>query len=115
MISRNSSKRLVDSTERTAKEVNGEQHIFCDFKGKTVNFFGIASKGTCSLALFYFWLTELDKVSLVFIDEFDSFYHNKLARHVVKEVLKRIPSRFSPHIIRVLWIMIYCGRIATLT
>jgi AAA15 family ATPase/GTPase len=70
------------------KDIDGEKHIFCDFSGQEANFFRIASKGTRSLSLFYFWLMDLHKVSLVFIDEFDSFYHNNLARHVVKEVLK---------------------------
>ncbi|MEH7112247.1 ATP-binding protein [Neobacillus niacini] len=69
-------------------EVDGEKQLFCDFNGRIANFFSIASKGTRSLSLFYFWLIELNNVSLVFIDEFDSFYHNKLARRVVKEVLK---------------------------
>lgn len=71
-----------------AKEVDGQKNIFCDFNGKKVNLYSVASNGTHSLSLFYYWLLELEKVSLVFIDEFDAFYHNELARLVVEEVLK---------------------------
>jgi len=40
------------------------------------------------LTLFYSWLISLDKVSFVFIDEFDAFYHVNLAKIVVEELLK---------------------------
>lgn len=70
-------------------ETDGEKVILCDFNGAKVNFYSVASRGTCTLALFYYWLLELEEVSLVFIDEFDAFYHNELARIVVQEVLKK--------------------------
>ena len=63
--------------------------IACEFNDKYVDFYNIASKGTCSLALFYYWLLSLDDVSLVVIDEFDAFYHNNLSWKVVEEVKKR--------------------------
>lgn len=70
------------------KEVGKEKKIYCKFKSGEVDFFEIASKGTCSLTLFYSWLISLDKVSFVFIDEFDAFYHIDLAKRVVEELLK---------------------------
>ncbi len=80
------------------KEIDGQKQIYCDFNGIKVNFYSIASTGTCALALFYYWLTELDNVSLVFIDEFDAFYHNNLARMVVQEVLKsKVQSIITTH------------------
>lgn len=72
----------------TEKEIDGDKKLCCKFGDKKINIFAIASRGTCTLILFYYWLLELDKVSFVFIDEFDAFYHNELARVVVKEVLK---------------------------
>lgn len=39
----------------------------------------IASTGTHSLTLLYFWIKHLEKASFVFIDEFDAFYHFKLS------------------------------------
>jgi AAA15 family ATPase/GTPase len=70
------------------QEVDGEKYIYCDFNGRTTSFFSIASKGTTSLALLYFWLIQFESLSFVVIDEFDAFYHNKLSRYVVKEILK---------------------------
>lgn len=71
-----------------SKEIDGEWQLLCEFKKKTVNFYSVASRGTCSLALFFWWLTQMDKVSFLVIDEFDAFYHNNLAETVVEEVLK---------------------------
>lgn len=69
------------------KEGN-EDRIYCIFDDKKVDFFDIASKGTCSLALFYGWLIRLNDASFVFIDEFDAFYHVKLAEKVVEKLLE---------------------------
>lgn len=71
-----------------AKEIEGEKKLYCKFEKNEVDFFSVASRGTCSLALFYYWLIRLEYVSLVFIDEFDAFYHNNLAEAVVRELLK---------------------------
>jgi len=67
-----------------------KQLVF-DFGGKKIPFFDIASSGTKSLALFYVWLQRLkeDKVKLVFIDEFDAFYHHELSSKII-EKLKEI-------------------------
>ncbi|MCY7008346.1 ATP-binding protein [Fusobacterium simiae] len=70
------------------KKVGKEKRIYCKFKSGEVDFFEIASKGTCSLSLFYSWLIRLNEVSFVFIDEFDAFYHIDLAKIVVEELLK---------------------------
>lgn len=59
--------------------------------GNILPFFTIASTGTRSLALFYFWLQRIRDdggVSFVFIDEFDAFYHHGLSMQIVKEVKK---------------------------
>lgn len=69
-------------------EIDGQKNIFCNFGEKKANFYSIASRGTCTLALFYYWSLDFDKVSMVFIDEFDAFYHNELARLVVKSVME---------------------------
>lgn len=70
------------------KKFGKDRRIYCKFRGGEVDFFEIASKGTCSLTLFYSWLISLNKVSFVFIDEFDAFYHINLAKRVVEELLK---------------------------
>lgn len=72
-------------------ELNGKKDIGFDFGKKSIPFHEIASTGTMSLGLFYFWLQRIkedDYVSFVFVDEFDAFYHHNLSRIIVKELKK---------------------------
>lgn len=80
--------------ELVVREIDGEEMLFCRFGNREVHFFSVASRGTCSLTLFFYWLIQLEEVSMVFIDEFDAFYHNNLAEAVVKELL-RLPKTQS--------------------
>ncbi len=72
-------------------EVNGMKDIYCDFNGEMVPFTQIASTGTKSLALFYYWYLKMDQASFVYIDEFDAFYHFELAQSLV-ELTKDLPN-----------------------
>ncbi len=69
-----------------------DDEIFFCFGERQIPIFEIASRGTETLLLFYFWLLRVqDKkegVSLLFIDEFDAFYHYELAEFIV-ETLKK--------------------------
>ncbi|MBU3660007.1 MAG: ATP-binding protein [Flavobacteriales bacterium] len=70
--------------------------IAFDFDGKSISFYKIASQGTKALTLFYFWLQRLkeeSKVTFLFIDEFDAFYHHELSRLIVEE-LKKLNIQF---------------------
>lgn len=60
--------------------------LFCFVKGKPTLFHQIASTGTNSLELLYFWLKHLDLASFVCVDEFDAFYHFKLSFEVCKRL-----------------------------
>lgn len=62
-----------------------------DFEGNAIPFFQIASHGTKVLILFYFWLQRLrekSRVSFLFIDEFDAFYHHELSSLIIEELKK---------------------------
>lgn len=67
--------------------------IGCQFVNNTVDIFGIASRGTVALLLFFYWVIQMRGTegapSFVFIDEFDAFYHSDAARRVV-DTLKRL-------------------------
>ncbi|CAI3159389.1 hypothetical protein MWMV17_MWMV17_03206 [Acinetobacter calcoaceticus] len=67
---------------------NSEPTIGFKFKDKIIPISHIGSTGTKSLALFYFWWQEIKngKISFLFIDEFDSSYHFKLSRQIVKRL-----------------------------
>ena len=67
-------------------EVDGRKSIYCRFDNQNVNFFKIASTGTRSLALFYYWYIRMQEASFVFIDEFDAFYHFELSESVEKRL-----------------------------
>lgn len=67
----------------------GDKVLFCRFGDNIIPFDIIASTGTKSLALLFFWLKQLSAASFVFVDEFDAFYHYKLSFAVCKELFKR--------------------------
>lgn len=75
-------------------ENDGEQTIGFQFKNKTIPLRSVASTGTISLSLFYFWWQEIreNKVSFLFIDEFDASYHFDVSRQIVSR-LKEIKSQ----------------------
>lgn len=90
-------KGLVDDFQSFLTKVSGQKFTFvkpekndkvllCDYNGEKIPFDRIASTGTHSLMLLYFWIQKMDKATLVFIDEFDAFYHFELAFEVCKRL-----------------------------
>lgn len=67
---------------------NGRKTIFFNFKETQIVFDDVASAGTRSLMLFYAWYIQILKgnVDLVFIDEFDAFYHYELSRLIIRKL-----------------------------
>lgn len=77
-----------------SKKDGNDEAIYFKFKNKDIDFSDVASSGTRTLALFYFWyqrLKEKNEVSFVFIDEFDAFYHHALSRIII-ERLKEVTN-----------------------
>lgn len=72
-------------------EVNGQKDLFCSFRNSTVPFALIASTGTKSLALFYYWYLKMKEATFVFIDEYDAFYHFELSQALV-ELVKQLSN-----------------------
>lgn len=64
---------------------NGLHELMAKFPtGKKAPFVSIASTGTMSLFLYFFWsITAFDKISFLFIDEFDAFFHYESAENIV--------------------------------
>ncbi len=88
---------LIDDFREFLKAVSGQEFEFarpekddkklrCVYDGNTVNFDTIASTGTQALKLLYFWIQRAGKASLVFVDEFDAFYHFDLSYDVCKRL-----------------------------
>lgn len=63
---------------------SSDRQLLCKIGGGKVLFSRIASTGTRSLQLLYFWLKRMNEASFVFIDEFDAFYHYDLSFEVCK-------------------------------
>lgn len=72
-----------------AVNISGVNEMYCKFEKGIVPFATVASTGTKSLALFYYWYIKMQNASLVYIDEFDAFYHFELAQALV-ELIKKI-------------------------
>lgn len=64
---------------------NGIHNLMAKFPtGKKTTFISIASTGTMSLFLYFIWsITAFDKISFLFIDEFDAFFHYEAAENIV--------------------------------
>ena len=67
-------------------ERSTDKHLFVKIGNGFVNFDSSISTGTQSLHLLYYWLKKMGNASFVFIDEFDAFYHFKLAFEVCKRL-----------------------------
>lgn len=75
--------------ELAAEHRDDREVIVCKFStGKTVDLAKIYSTGTEVLSVFYYWKIFFEKISFVFIDEFDAFYHYEIAKNII-EVIKR--------------------------
>ncbi len=81
------------------KEIDGEKKLMVHYKNSDVSFYSVASSGTKSLALFFYWFTQMEEASFVFMDEFDAFYHFELAKEIVKLLLplKKVQILFTTH------------------
>jgi AAA15 family ATPase/GTPase len=70
-------------------QIDNKKTLAFNFNKKNVSFTDIASTGTIALTLFYYWfqrIREESKVSFLFIDEFDAFYHRELSALVVAKL-----------------------------
>lgn len=71
------------------ENINGVDTLMVRFKHGARNFASVASTGTSTLLMFYYWYLRMETASFVFMDEFDAFYHFELAEKIVKLLLKK--------------------------
>lgn len=67
-------------------EKSTDKQLFWKVGDGSLYFDNTVSTGTQSLHLLYYWFKNLNSASFVFIDEFDAFYHYKLAFEVCKQL-----------------------------
>lgn len=69
------------------KDIDGQKRLY--FKADTpLPFFKVASSGTKALYTFFYWYKTSAEVTLMFIDEFDAYYHYELAESIVSMLEK---------------------------
>lgn len=78
--------KVSEQTFNLVPNSSGQQ-ILCKIDNTLIPFQLIASTGTQSLQLLYFWIKRMNNnASFVFIDEFDAFYHFKLSTEVCRRL-----------------------------
>lgn len=76
----------------TINDLNGPKRILVEKHKSGRLIFGlVASNGTKAAELFYFWKKRFEDVTLLFMDEFDAYYHHTLALNIIS-ILKTYQS-----------------------
>ncbi len=68
------------------KDALGKPTLCVKYKKGNAPFSHIASTGTKSLWLFYYWMKKYEEISFLYLDEFDAFYHYELSRYILDYV-----------------------------
>lgn len=63
--------------------------IIAKFKNGIAPLLEVASTGTMSLWLFFYWMHRNDHISFLFIDEFDAFYHFDLSKNILMSTINK--------------------------
>ncbi len=71
----------------------GKSSIYAEFSNRPLLFWQIASNGTKTLTLYYYWLQKFKKASFIFIDEFDAFFHTILAETLLIDMRDKIKTQ----------------------
>lgn len=74
------------------ESVNGRRELLAYFNNRQNKTFftSVASTGTMALTQFFAWFTvAFEKISLLFIDEFDAFLHFESAKLIIEELNKQ--------------------------
>lgn len=79
-------KEISDQSFTFALSEKDDKHLYCVIDGSYIPFITLASTGTQSLELLYFYIKQMGQAKFVFIDEFDAFYHFRLAFQVCKRL-----------------------------
>lgn len=62
--------------------------IMAKYGGEKAPLSLLLSTGTIALELFFYWKMHFDKVTFLFIDEFDAFYHYELSAKIIEMLNK---------------------------
>lgn len=97
----------IDRRVVAKKTPDGRIVAYYDFgNGRLLEYVPNMSNGESSLLLFYYWYLQMDSTrtpSLLFIDEFDAFYHIELSKRLVellshKKDIQVVLTTHNPHL-----------------
>lgn len=80
----------VEEKLTVLQDVDGKKRLYFDAE-TPLPFLKVASSGTRCLYTFFYWYKTARDMSLMFIDEFDAFYHYELAKSIMP-VLKKMTN-----------------------
>ena len=80
----------VEEKLTVIENVDGKKSLYFDAE-KPLPFFKVASSGTRALYTFFYWYKTAKDASLIFMDEFDAFYHFELAESIIA-ILEKMPN-----------------------
>jgi len=80
----------VEDNLTVKTDADGIKRLYFDTE-TPLPFFKVASSGTKALYTFFYWYKTAKDVSVLFIDEFDAFYHYELAESIVS-ILERMSA-----------------------
>ena len=66
----------------------GKEIIVAKYNNGIAPLSEVASTGTMSLWLFFYWMHKNSNISFLFIDEFDAFYHFDLSKDILLSLIK---------------------------
>lgn len=67
-------------------DISGKR-VYAHFANQDYPFFSIASTGTKSLCLFFYWMDKMkEHLKFLFFDEYDAFYHFNLSQGILRRV-----------------------------
>ena len=76
----------IDVKLDVAKGIDNKPILIEKHKNGSLIFRIVLSSGTSAAELFYFWMKRFNNVSLLFLDEFDVFYHFELAGKIIRKL-----------------------------
>lgn len=65
----------------------GKEIIIANYKNGSAKLSDVASTGTMSLWLYFYWMHKNNNISFLFIDEFDAFYHYELSKNILVSLI----------------------------
>ena len=67
----------------------GKKVIGVKYKNYEALFSLVASTGTKTLWLFFYWMNRTNNISFIYLDEFDAFYHYELSTYILNYINQR--------------------------